>query len=115
MSTDKEFLKRLKEQINAGAFDFPKKQDELGIENQLFVAILLGPIETIEYLLKVKKADPNATNRHGTTLLQLALAFNREDVAHLLYQYGAVPSFPENKKHRSEVPPSTSPNKKFKR
>ena len=66
-------------------------------ESALF---LLNSEEIVDNLLKVG-ADPNATNKKGTTILQLALAFKRKEIAQLLLDYGAQPSVihkpPKNK------------------
>lgn len=75
------------------------KLDKLDIEDRLFIAILLNSPEVIQHLLEAG-ADPNATNKHGTTLLQMALAFKREDVASLLLKYGAMPTLMKGKKLR---------------
>ena len=73
--------------------------EKLDVDDRLFIAILLNHLDIVESLLKVG-ADPNATNKQGTTLLQLALAFEREEVAHLLLKYGAMPTFQTNKKFK---------------
>ena len=95
-------LKRLQQEqiLSKRTVDVKKTEEpikKLDLESQLFVAILLSPLEIIKDLLK-EGADPNATNKKGTTLLQLALVFKREDVATLLEEYGAIPSFYSNKK-----------------
>lgn len=69
----------------------PKLDLKLDIEDRLFLAILLNSKETVAHLLDLG-ADPNAKNESGTSILQLALAFERVDIAHLLLDYGALPS-----------------------
>lgn len=97
------FLDKLKSTLNRSALtpteDLEKLTQigKLDIEDRLFLSILLSPIEIVEDLLKLG-ADPNATNKEGTTLLHLALALDRKDIAILLVEYGAVPTSAASKK-----------------
>jgi ankyrin repeat protein len=100
------FLKKLSQALKeAGpspSFESLKglvQEQKLDIDDRLFIAILLSEPEVVEHLLEVG-ADANATNKQGTTLLQLALAFGREDIAELLVQNGAMPSFETRKKFK---------------
>lgn len=98
------FLEKLRQEfLNIKHSDYSdqkklnKLSDKLDIEDRLFIAILLNSLEEVRRLLNAG-ADPNATNKHGTTLLQMALAFKREDVASLLLKYGAMPTFMKGKR-----------------
>lgn len=90
-----QFLERLaQERANSVVQSSDELDGELAkldIEDRLFVAILLNSKETVAHLLEVG-ADPNATNKKGTSILQLALAFERADIAHLLLDHGALPT-----------------------
>ena len=96
---DKKFLEWLEQEHNSPGIKKPgnlarsqiEELEKLDIEDRLFVAILLNSEEIVAHLLKVG-ADPNATNKKGTTILQLALAFKRKEIAQLLLDYGAQPS-----------------------
>lgn len=96
------FLDKLKTNIERGVLSHSEdleKLTQLGkldIEDRLFLSILLSPIEVVEDLLNLG-ADPNATNKEGTTLLHLALALDRKDIAILLLEYGAVPTSTQKK------------------
>lgn len=98
-SENKKFLEWLEQERSTQGVTKPahltraqvEELEKLDIEDRLFVAILLNSEEIVDNLLKVG-ADPNATNKKGTTILQLALAFKRKEIAQLLLDYGAQPS-----------------------